>query len=60
MRLHTSNGAVVAGAQWVAPASAVDDRVLAGVAGPVLDVGCGQGGTCAPSSNEGSLPSAST
>lgn len=43
MRLHTSAGAVVAGARWEARASGADDRVLADVDGPVLDVGCGPG-----------------
>jgi len=43
MQLRTSGGAVVGGSRWVAPASAVDARVLADVVGPVLDVGCGPG-----------------
>jgi len=43
MRLHTSSGVVVTGDRWLAPAGAVDARVLAGLRGPVLDVGCGPG-----------------
>ncbi len=43
MHLCTSSGSVVSGRRWVEPADAVDARVLAGVAGPVLDVGCGPG-----------------
>ena len=36
MHLHLASGTVVAGTHWVAPASAVDDRLLREVAGPVL------------------------
>jgi SAM-dependent methyltransferase len=43
VRLCTSDGQVLCGERWAAPTSAVDDRVLDEVRGPVLDVGCGPG-----------------
>jgi SAM-dependent methyltransferase len=41
--LCTSDGSVLSGDRWAAPPSAVDERVLAELDGPVLDVGCGPG-----------------
>jgi SAM-dependent methyltransferase len=41
--LRTANGTVLCGERWAASTSPADERVLATVDGPVLDVGCGPG-----------------